>query len=426
MTPLAKDVGHGGTLSASALSPDGRRIAVGSSCPERCTFSTQPQAARSQQHGSAHASPISAMAFSGDGAKLATADAEGTIKIWADAQKLNSKSAALLTLKGHQGAIKPSVFRSMASGSSRPAPTRRPESGIWKMPARQSGHWNVPAICRFMARFSPDGQLIAAADGNGVRLWDAATGRLVRELSAGDKGRVYSVAFSPTDNRLLAVGYGGQADVSYVSLWDIDAGTELARLPGATDLPGFRLDEYSGAVGALAFSPDGKYLVAGFGSRTSVTPASSPSPLKVWEVATRRLIHRLNGHTGYCVSLDFSRDGTLLASGSRDGTAILWSTATWKATQTLQNPDQDIVVSANRRRGMVEDVAFSPDGKTLAMASRAGNVQLWDVATGKLLETLKGHSSAVRPWCFRRMAAPWRRAAVTRRSASGMSRRGAN
>ena len=45
------------------------------------------------------------MAFSGDGTKLATADAEGTIKIWADAEKLNSKSTALLTLKGHQGAI---------------------------------------------------------------------------------------------------------------------------------------------------------------------------------------------------------------------------------------------------------------------------------------------------------------------------------
>ncbi len=40
-------------------------------------------------------------------------------------------------------------------------------------------------------------------------------------------------------------------------------------------------------------------------------------------------------------------------------------------------------------------MAFSPDGKTLAMASRERNVQLWDVATGKILETLKGHSSAV-------------------------------
>ena len=70
----------------------------------------------------------------------------------------------------------------------------------------------------------------------------------------------------------------------------------------------------------------------------------------------------------YCVSLDFSKDGKLLASGSRDGTAILWSTATWKATQTLLNPDK----SSSGGRGLVEDVAFSPDGKTLAMASREG------------------------------------------------------
>ncbi len=79
-----------------------------------------------------------------------------------------------------------------------------------------------------------------------MRLWDAATGRLVRELSAGDKGRVFSVAFSPTDLRLLAVGYGGAGNVSYVALWDIDAGTELARLPGATDLPNFRLNDIQG------------------------------------------------------------------------------------------------------------------------------------------------------------------------------------
>ena len=90
------------------------------------------------------------------------------------------------------------------------------------------------------------------------------------------------------------------------------------------------------------------------------------------------------------------RTGRLLASGSRDGTAIIWSTATWERAQTLQNPDRGCCwLSGQSRRGMVEGVAFSPDGKTLAMASYGGNVQLWDVASGKLLETLKGHSSAV-------------------------------
>ncbi len=98
------------------------------------------------------------------------------------------------------------------------------------------------------------------------------------------------------------------------------------------------------------------------------------------------------GHINTCVSIDFSQDGSLLASGSHDGTAIIWSTTTWKTMHTLQNPEKSSLPDG---RITVEDVAFSPDGKTLALASYGGTVQLWDVATGKLLETLKGHSSAV-------------------------------
>src|SRR5262249_43936641 len=122
-----------------------------------------------------------------------------------------------------------------------------------------------------------------------------------------------------------------------------------------------------------------------------------PSSPKVWQVATRRLVRRLNGHTGLCIALDFSRDGKLLASGSRDGTARIWSTETWEAMQTLRNPDKGGLWG---NFAMVDDVALSPDGKTLAIASRGGNVYLWDVATGKLLEALKGHSNAVQAVVF--------------------------
>jgi eukaryotic-like serine/threonine-protein kinase len=400
VTPRARDFGAGATLHASALSPDGQRIAVGAHMSGSLFVFDTATGRLITEHGSGHASPIAAMAFSGDGANLATADAEGTIKIWADPEKLNSKTTALLTLKGHQGAIK-SVHFSI-DGKRLLTTSADKTARVWDL--QNAGAAIRPlerARFNLLARFSPDGQLIAASNGRTVRLWDAATGRLVRELPAVEKGAISSVAFSPTDQHLLAVGYGGAdpSSVSYVALWDIDAGTEQARLPGATDLPGFPADASDSVVGALAFSPDGKYLAAGFGSRTLIKSMSFHSPLKVWEVAKRRLICRLNGHTNYCVSLDFSRDGTLMASGSRDGTAIIWSTATWKATRTLQNPDQGDEFT--RSSGIpVEDVAFSPDSNTLALASYEGTVQLWDVSTGKLLETLKGHSGGVSAVAF--------------------------
>jgi WD40 repeat protein/tetratricopeptide (TPR) repeat protein len=400
VTPLAKDFGLGGTLNTSALTPDGQRIAVSAKLNGSLYVFDTATGRTIASHGSAHASAIAAMAFSGDGAKLATADAEGTIKIWADAQKLTSKSAALLTLKGHQGAITSLGFSS--AGKRLVSTSADKTARVWDLENAGAAIRPVERSASWVARFSPDGQLIAAS-GWGVQLWDAATGRLVRELSAGDnKGFISSVAFSPTDNRLLAVGYGGQQDVSYVALWDIDAGTELARLPGAVDPtkpPGSQADQDDGLVGALAFSPDGKYLVAGFGSKNLFKGQASPNPLKVWEVSTRRLIRRLNGHTDYCLALDFSRDGKLLASGSRDGLAILWSTTTWNKAHTLENPDPASLYSSSGR-SQVEAVAFSPDGKTLAVASFSGSLHLWDVAGGKLRETLKGHSSAAQAVAF--------------------------
>ncbi len=168
-------------------------------------------------------------------------------------------------------------------------------------------------------------------------------------------------------------------------------------MTGAVDVQSITPEAGYRAVGTLAFSPDGTYLVAGFGTKNLLTSLAPPTPLKVWEVATRKLVRRLDGHHGFCVSLDFSRDGKLLASGSRDGTAILWSTEEWRAVNTLSNPDRDAQTTTS---GMVEAVAISPDAKLLALASRGGTVQLWDVASGQLVESLSGHASSVAAVAF--------------------------
>ena len=157
------------------------------------------------------------------------------------------------------------------------------------------------------------------------------------------------------------------------------------------------MDPYFGLVSALAYSPDGKYLVAGFGNKRFYYQGTSmPIPIKVWNVATGQLIRRLEGHTNFCVAVTFSPDGSLMASASYDGTVRIWNTRTWKTEQTLKNPDPP----TDKGGGRVGDVAFSPDGQVLAMASHEGNVVLWDVKTWKQKEVLKGHSSAIRALAF--------------------------
>src|SRR5262249_8562903 len=104
VTPLAKDVGQGGSLGASAISPNGKLFAVGMALSGHVAIYDTAANRWIAQHPSAHASPPSTMAFSGDGAKLATADFDGTIKIWTNIPTLSSKSTATL-LKGHQAEV---------------------------------------------------------------------------------------------------------------------------------------------------------------------------------------------------------------------------------------------------------------------------------------------------------------------------------
>ena len=386
-TTLVSNVKCEGTIGVVALSPDGRRIAVGYQFDGSMVMFDAINGQQLASHPSAHGSPLASIAFSPDGTALATAEVEGTVKVWHDIDKLNSSSQPLVTLKGNRAKITnlgfsgegTKIFRAGADGTTR----------VWEL--NTSDGSMQPFGASSQAVFSPDGDIIATiADGlNCVQLWDATTGQQLRQLPSIASEHIDSIAFSPKDQHLLAVGCSGPQQVSHITLWDIEAMTERARLAGATDLPNFRLRSESGSVSALAFSPDGKFLVAGFGSKSTLGWQTSAFPLKVWEMETRQLIHHLTGHTGFCVSLDFSPDGSLLASGSYDGQAIIWSTDKWKSRQKLVNPDSE--GSKSYIQGMVNDVSFSPDGATLAMASSASNVHLWDLNTGKHKATLAGH-----------------------------------
>ena len=215
--------------------------------------------------------------------------------------------------------------------------------------------------------FSPDGRYLASSDGQQVvHLWDPGSGRLIRSFKeTEDRSRFYvarqAIAFSP-DGVLLAQGY---------ALWDVASGARIRdayRLDERTPPP---TDEVSPA---LAFSPDG--------GRIAIAGARWPTGL--WDTASGRLIHAFAQEATEIVSVAYSPDRAIIATGSTDGWTRLWSTETGQLLRTL-----------DRRRATVASVAFSPDGKWIAAADHDRKIVIHSVEDGARVRMLEGHASAV-------------------------------
>jgi hypothetical protein len=133
------------------------------------------------------------------------------------------------------------------------------------------------------------------------------------------------------------------------------------------------------AVQAIAFSPDGKWVVSG-SPATGAPNGDVDQKLRLWEVQTGKLLWSKNTRPYSVFSVAFSPEGQMIATGSGEGKVALWDAVSGKLHRTLPG-----------HQYCVNSVAFSPDGRQLASVG-SDTLKLWEVKTGRLLRTLSGHS----------------------------------
>ncbi|MFP5334061.1 MAG: BTAD domain-containing putative transcriptional regulator [Actinomycetes bacterium] len=221
------------------------------------------------------------------------------------------------------------------------------ESGLVELRDARTGEpvlsWVADDVDINMARFSPDGTMLASAGDDGVLdVWDPQTGELLHSLPG--TGEIWSPWFSPDGRTVAAVWFAdGQ---STVRVWDLPTRSVVQERPMA------------GIKWALAMSPDGARLAA---------PLEDRGTLVVWDARSGAEVARAAGKE--VADVDFSPDGRWVATADGDHAARVFDASTGA-----------MVHAVTAHRAAVQAVAWSPDARRLATAGGDGTVRVWDVS----------------------------------------------
>ncbi|RKU27372.1 hypothetical protein C6497_11530 [Candidatus Poribacteria bacterium] len=197
-----------------------------------------------------------------------------------------------------------------------------------------------------------DKTLISGSDNGNVKLWDIESGELRKEI---DTVALRSIAVSPDGKTIAVGGYEG------LHLYNAITGAYIAKLGG-----------HIRGVGRIAFSPDGSTLAS-----------SGAEELFIWDTESKRRLVSIDGHVGVW-GMAISPDGNTLATSNREK-IYFWS---------LNNGQNKALIFAGHH-SIYRDLAFSPDGSTLACIDSL--IVLWDLSNYVFLSTLFGIDETLQP-----------------------------
>jgi WD40 repeat protein len=398
--------GHTNWTRALAFSADGKLLASSS---EDCTFRLWDTRSGEQvAMFGPHTHPLRGMAFSRDGQKLTICSDDGLIRIYnlpnllADPATLTVESHCIQSLEGHSNwvfSVNYSPDESRLASASADGTVR-----IWEVATGECvqilrhEHWVIRTL------FSRDGRyLIVSGMSATIYIWDTVDGQMVQTLT-GHLDWVWSIAISADGNTLISTG----EDLT-IKIWDLPTGSchtifhahqdriwTVALSPDGRhfvsgsedrtikiwDLPRGKclktINGYGNWIKSIAFIPQQNWLASGH----------RDAQIRLWDLQNRTCIQTLSGHTDAVLAIAISPDGRYLASSSLDRTIRIWDLQGLAWMQTLHqhssDPNDPPVAGSYV-------LVFSPDGRQIITGNDRAELQIWDVATGKLDRTLSGH-----------------------------------
>jgi guanine nucleotide-binding protein subunit beta-2-like 1 protein len=235
------------------------------------------------------------------------------------------------------------------------------EFGVPRKSLRGHSHFVEDVVISSDSQFALSGSW----DGS-LRLWDLNSGRTTRRF-VGHTMDVLAVAFS-ADNRQIVSGSRDRT----VKLWNTLGECKFT----------IQEDGHTEWVSCVRFSPSA--------TNPLIVSAGWDKLVKVWNLSNCLLRTNLVGHTGYVNTVTVSPDGSLCASGGKDGTAMLWDLNEGKRLYSLEAGD------------IIHSLVFSPNRYWLCAAT-SSTIKIWDLESKQVVDELTpeflGGKKAIAPFC---------------------------
>jgi len=354
--------GHTGVVSSIAFSPNGKRIAS-ASMDHTINIWDPIAGGEPLLILTGHLGAVLSIAYSPDGRNIASSSVDNTVEIW-DA-KIGGRPILTITEVGkvldidfnHDGSRITlardnhnvdiwNIFATQGPTTIPPiSPAFYPTFPPIKATVKTENSFSLSGHTSYVVsvRYSPDGsRIVSGACDKTIKIWDAVTGSHIMTL--GDhKGCVNSVEYSRDGTYIVS----GSSDKS-IKMWDASSGSVMFTIP-----------------------LDAEVKSVGFNKDISRIVSSSGNLVQIWDALQSSSIMDLTGHTELVNAVQYSPDGTLIASCSNDNTIKIWD--------AIKKGPAKITFTGHNSN--VNSIVFSPDGRRLASASSDNTVKIWDITT---------------------------------------------